>query len=92
MRVAVIGATGAVGRTILRILEERSFPCDELVPFASARSDGKLLQFRGEPVRVRRLQDHWFDGIDVAFATAGGAVSRDTGRPTLCADPSPAGL
>ena len=93
MRVAVIGATGAVGRTILRILEERSFPCDELVPFASARSDGKLLQFRGEPVRVRRLQDHWFDGIDVAFATAGGAVSREALPPaaeagTVCLDNS----
>ena len=57
MRVAVVGATGAVGRTILKLLEERSFPLDDLVLFASPRSDGKRLSFRGRDVIVRGLHD-----------------------------------
>ena len=50
MRVAVVGATGAVGREMLRTLEERSFPADELSLFATARSAGTRLRFRGEDV------------------------------------------
>ncbi len=76
MRVAVVGATGAVGRTMLQILEERNFPLDELVPFASVRSEGKRLEFRGEPVIVRALGERWFDGIDLALASAGSVVAR----------------
>src|SRR5213595_1934506 len=77
MKLDIVGATGAVGSTILRILEEREFPCDELVPFASERSAGKLLHFRGEQVQVRSLGDGWYEGIDIALASAGGAVSKE---------------
>ena len=93
MRIAVIGATGAVGSTILRILEERDFPLDEVVPLASPRSEGKLLPFRGEQVPVRVLGERWFDGIDIALASAGGAVSKEALPPageagTVCIDNS----
>jgi aspartate-semialdehyde dehydrogenase len=93
MRLAVVGATGAVGSVILRILEERDFPCDELVPFASERSAGKLLSFRGEQVPVRALADGWHEGVDIALATAGGAVSKEVlpeaaGAGTVCIDNS----
>jgi len=77
VRLAVVGATGAVGSTILRILEERDFPCDELVPFASERSAGKRLPFRGRQVAVRSLGEGWHEGIDIALASAGGAVSKE---------------
>jgi aspartate-semialdehyde dehydrogenase len=77
MRVAVVGATGAVGRTILRVLEERDFPLDELTPLASPRSEGTRVPFRGEQIPVRVLGDGWHDGIDIALVSAGGAVSRE---------------
>ena len=94
-RVAVVGATGAVGGTVLRILEERDFPLDELVPFASPRSEGKLLRFRGEELRVRTLDGRWFDGIDIALVSAGGVVAREILPPaaeagTVCVDNSSA--
>jgi aspartate-semialdehyde dehydrogenase len=76
MRIAVIGATGAVGRTMVAILEERSFPFDDFVPFASVRSAGKKVQLRGETFEVSELADGWHDGIDLALVSAGGAVSK----------------
>src|SRR5438132_10468314 len=76
-RVAVIGATGAVGREILRVLDERDFPLDDLRLLASPRSEGLRLRFRDEPLTVRTLGPGWFDGIDVALVSAGGAVSRE---------------
>jgi len=76
MRVAVVGATGAVGRTILQLLEERSFPLDGVVPFASPRSEGKRLGFRGEEVAVLGVHDRWFEGVDLALTSAGSAVAR----------------
>jgi aspartate-semialdehyde dehydrogenase len=93
MRVAVVGATGAVGRTMVGLLEERSFPLDELVPFASVRSTGKRITFRGDALAVRELADGWHDGIDVALASAGGPVSRVYLPPaaragTICIDNS----
>jgi aspartate-semialdehyde dehydrogenase len=95
MRVAVVGATGAVGREILRILEERAFPLDDVVAFASPRSDGKRLPFRGDQVTVRAMGDRWFEGVDLALTTAGGAVARDVVPPaaragTVCVDNSSA--
>jgi aspartate-semialdehyde dehydrogenase len=77
MRVAIVGATGAVGREMLRIVEERSFPVDELVLYSSARSEGKRLSYRGEEVAVRALGERWFDGIDVALVSVGTSVSRE---------------
>jgi aspartate-semialdehyde dehydrogenase len=76
-RVAVVGATGAVGREIVRILEERDFPLDELVLFASARSEGKRLSFRGEDLSVRALETDWHRGVDLALTSAGTPMSRE---------------
>lgn len=77
MRVAVVGATGAVGREMIRILEEREFPLEELILFASARSEGKRLSFRGESHPVRGLDEEWFDGVDLALVSAGGGIARE---------------
>lgn len=70
-----MGATGAVGRTILSLLEERDFPLDDLVVFASPRSEGKRLGFRGEDLTVRGVHDRWFEGVDLALTSAGRAVA-----------------
>ena len=67
MRVVVVGATGAVGSEVLRILEERRFPLDELVPVASARSAGRRLRFRGESVEVVELAPQVFARADLAL-------------------------
>jgi aspartate-semialdehyde dehydrogenase len=75
-RVALAGATGLVGRTIVQLLEERSFPVAELMLLASGRSAGTLLPFRGEDVEVRVLNEHSFTGCDIAFFSAGAGVSR----------------
>lgn len=75
--VAVLGATGLVGRTILRILEEREFPATEVVPLASARSAGKTLAFRGRELVVREAVPEAFEGIDLVLSSAGGAVSQE---------------
>jgi aspartate-semialdehyde dehydrogenase len=77
MKVAVVGATGAVGQTTLAILAERKFPVTELRAFASERSVGKTLSFRGDPVRVERVGPEAFKGVDVAFFSAGSAQSRE---------------
>ena len=75
-RVAVVGATGAVGATMLRVLEERGFPVTELRPLASSRSAGRQLDYLGKPVFVETLTDAAFDGIDIALFSAGGDRSR----------------
>ena len=71
MRVAVVGATGAVGRSILELLEQRSFPADEVIPLASVRSAGSEL--RG--LRVRELREEELAGVHLALFSAGGSVS-----------------
>src|SRR5438128_4795337 len=76
MRVAVVGATGAVGREMTRILEERDFPVDRLVPLASAKSAGRTVRFRGEDVTVRELSLDALRGVELALVSAGAAVSR----------------
>ncbi len=73
--VAVVGATGAVGTEMIRVLEEREFPVAELRPLASARSAGTEVRFRGEAVRVAELTEGSFEGIDIALFSAGGSVS-----------------
>jgi aspartate-semialdehyde dehydrogenase len=77
MRVAVLGATGVVGREMLRTLEQRSFPVDELVPLASPRSAGTRLPFRDEDVEVEAVEEARFRGIDVALFSAGATASRE---------------
>jgi aspartate-semialdehyde dehydrogenase len=94
MRVAVVGATGAVGRTVLQLLDERAFPA-EVVPFASARSEGKRLAFRGGEIAVRAASEAWFEGIDLALISAGSVVARELVPPaaaagTICVDNSSA--
>ncbi|MEA3386625.1 MAG: aspartate-semialdehyde dehydrogenase [Thermodesulfobacteriota bacterium] len=70
--VAVAGATGAVGQTMIKVLEERDFPVGKIRFLASERSEGKELLFRGEKVRVRKLDHDSFDSIDIAIFSAGG--------------------
>jgi aspartate-semialdehyde dehydrogenase len=74
--IAVVGATGAVGQEILRVLAQRKFPVASLHPISSARSAGKSVRFRDEPVSVQQLNEHSFEKIDVAFFSAGGEISR----------------
>ncbi len=77
-RVAIVGATGEVGRTFLKVLEERNFPVDDLVLFASERSAGKTLTFKGKEYEVRPLnKEPSFKGIDLALFSAGGSVSKE---------------
>ena len=75
-RVAVLGATGLVGRTFLDILDQRSFPLDELIPLASERSAGTTLPFRGDDLEVRLAEPEAFEGVDIVLSSAGGAVSK----------------
>lgn len=75
--VAVVGATGAVGKEFLRLLEERNFPVSSLKLLASARSEGQVLRFRGEPHTVERLTDRSFQECDLAFLSAGASRSRE---------------
>ncbi len=77
MKVAVVGATGAVGQTTLRILDERKFPVKELRAFASERSVGKTVPFKGEKIRVEKVGPEAFKGVDVAFFSAGSAQSKE---------------
>ncbi|MEO5623360.1 MAG: aspartate-semialdehyde dehydrogenase [Dokdonella sp.] len=74
--VAIVGATGVVGETLLAILEQRKFPVGELVALASERSVGAKVAFRERELDVRNLADYDFNGVDIAFFSAGGAVSR----------------
>ena len=85
-RVAVVGVTGEVGKTFLKVLEERNFPVKELIPIASARSRGKKVSFRGEEYTVRALEDfNNFKGIDIALFSAGGSTSKEW-APKFAAD------
>lgn len=76
MRVAIVGASGAVGQEFLRVLEERNFPLTELLLFGSERSAGKKYNFRGKEIEVKLLQHNDdFKGVDIAFTSAGGGTS-----------------
>lgn len=78
MKVAIVGASGAVGQEFLRVLEQREFPIDELLLFGSSRSVGKKYKFRGQDVEVKLLQHNDdFKGVDIAFTSAGAGVSRE---------------
>ena len=78
MKVAIVGASGAVGQELMRILAERQFPIDELHLFGSERSAGREYMFNGKAVRVKLLQHNDdFRDIDVAFTSAGAGTSRE---------------
>ena len=78
MKIAVVGASGAVGQEFLKILEERNFPADELLLFGSERSAGRTYLFRGKPVVVKLLQHNDdFQGVDIALTSAGAGTSRE---------------
>ena len=74
--VAIMGATGAVGTEMLKILEQRNFELDSLKLLASERSAGKKLQFRGEELTIELLSEDSFDNIDLVLASAGGSLSK----------------
>jgi aspartate-semialdehyde dehydrogenase len=75
--IAIVGATGAVGVEILRVLERRNFPVGSLTLLASARSAGKTLEFKGKPYPVTELKADAFKGVDIAFFSAGAGRSRE---------------
>jgi len=78
MKVAIVGASGAVGQEFLRVLEERNFPIDELLLFGSARSAGRKYSFKGKEYEVKLLQHNDdFKGVDIAFASAGAGTSKE---------------
>lgn len=78
MKVAIVGASGAVGQEFLRILAERNFPIDELLLFGSERSAGKRYDFKSKEYEVKLLQHNDdFKGVDVAFVSAGGSISAE---------------
>ena len=76
-KVAIAGATGAVGQEFLTLLEERDFPVDDLVLLASARSKGKKITWKGSELTVGELTHDSFDGIDIVLSSAGGDISRE---------------
>jgi aspartate-semialdehyde dehydrogenase len=95
VKVAVVGATGAVGREMTRILEERDFPMTQFVPLASARSAGRRVTFRGEEHEVRELSLEALNGVDVALVSIGATASRSfipeaAAAGTVCIDNSSA--
>jgi aspartate-semialdehyde dehydrogenase len=77
MKVAVVGATGLVGRTMLELLEKRDFPVSELIPVASARSAGKQIEFKGKLYPVVTMDDGLKQHPDIAIFSAGGATSKE---------------
>jgi len=77
MRVAVVGATGAVGSTMLDVLRERSFPADEVVPFGSERSAGRTIAWGERSLTVAHLDEEAIRGFDIALFSAGSAVSAE---------------
>lgn len=72
----IVGATGAVGVEVIKLLETRNFPLESLRLFSSARSAGKIMQFKGRDIVVEELTEKSFEGVDVAVFSAGGDVSR----------------
>jgi aspartate-semialdehyde dehydrogenase len=75
-RVAVLGATGAVGREMLRVLDERRFPVSEIIALASSRSVGETVTFGNREIKVQLAEAAAFAGVDIVLASAGGSVSR----------------
>ena len=79
-RVGVVGATGLAGSEIVRVLEERDFPVAELRPFASPRSEGRLIPFRGQGIACRVLDDDALEGLDLVLMEVEAPLAREWGR------------
>ena len=78
MNIAIVGASGAVGQELLRVLDEQNFPVSSLRLFGSARSAGKKYTFRGQEIEVELLShDSDFNGVDIAFTSAGASTSKE---------------
>ncbi len=78
MKVAIVGASGAVGQEFLRVLDQQNFPIDELLLFGSSRSAGRKYTFRGKEIEVKELKHNDdFKGVDIAFTSAGAGTSRE---------------
>jgi len=77
LKVAILGATGAVGRELLALLAERSFPVGELALLASPRSAGQTISWQGQNHRIEAVSEAALDGVDVLLASAGGSASRE---------------
>ena len=78
MKVAIVGASGAVGQEFLRVLDERNFPVDELLLFGSSRSAGSEYVFRNKKIVVKELKHNDdFKGVDIAFTSAGAGTSKE---------------
>ncbi|GAI00394.1 unnamed protein product, partial [marine sediment metagenome] len=77
MRIGIIGATGLVGRTTLKILEERGFPASELILFASQRSAGEKIPFKGSQVEVMPISDNWDLLADIFFCSVADDVAQE---------------
>ncbi|MBO4377657.1 MAG: aspartate-semialdehyde dehydrogenase, partial [Clostridia bacterium] len=75
-RVGILGATGAVGREMIKVLGERKFPISELRPLASARSVGKKTAFKGAEIAVQEAADNAFEGLDIVLGAAQNAVAK----------------
>ncbi len=84
-RVAILGATGAVGTELLELLESRNFPLSELKLLASPRSAGQTLKFKGKELVIEAVGDRAFDGIDIVLASAGGATSKAWAKQIVAA-------
>jgi aspartate-semialdehyde dehydrogenase len=83
--VAVVGATGAVGVELIHCLEQRNFPLSELRLFASARSAGKSLKFRGKKLKVRELTEQSFDGVQIGLFSAGSSTTKKFAKAAVAA-------
>ena len=78
MKIAIVGASGAVGQEFIKVLEERNFPADELLLFGSQRSAGRKYKFKGKEIEVKLLQHNDdFKGVDIAFTSAGASTSKE---------------
>ena len=84
-RVAILGATGAVGTELLELLESREFPISELTLLASPRSAGTTLTFRGESLPVEAVNENSFNSIDIVLASAGGSISKQWADTAIAA-------
>ncbi|MCQ2772017.1 MAG: aspartate-semialdehyde dehydrogenase [Bacilli bacterium] len=76
-KVAILGASGAVGREMIKVLQERNFPVSELRPLASARSAGKTIVFRGQEIAIQEINEHSFDGIDIVLGASPNRVAKE---------------